>query len=670
MSSASPSPLTCVTTIHDADWLALPTSERESISRWISCLRAIPSGLKTSGSNSIFDYIVRRVGVTKSTAMRKYYAWRKSQDWRVLVDGRVTATKIHRVGVHCPAFEQWALRILESNNRSTRQAIKEIKARLLSGAEIIPGFESWNSRLNLPPGMSDANLYRLLSRDKMSTLAARMGDRAALSKYGPYVRTTRKGLSVGSQYMFDDVWHDNYITYQGKPVRALEFGAHDVFSGCRFAFGMMPRLHDTAAGQESSKFKGLTGYMFRAFLANVLTTYGYNPHGTLLMMEHGTATLSRGLIESLADRTGGVIQVGMGGLGGHGNALIGGWSGRSSGNPRYKSMIECIHSLIHNVLGMLHGQTGHNRNQPESTDGIVAYQRILSTVVDKLGIKWDTIQSPLLPHDMFYLVCRDLYEVINARTDHALEGWRECGHVINEYRLTSSDELWTPESALASGDKDNQALALTALHHIISADPRRQRERNLSPLEVWDAGKPCLAKLPLDLYALLLGPEGTKDRRVNRGYIHINDTDISPDTLIYSANMYGVDGVQRQLTHGERYGTIINPYALNELLIIDARGGILGKVYRDSAISRADTDGVKSAMGKVAALKAAALEPLRHRHGQDRANVEAMREHNKSIIAEARGALPAPNKRLKSARNHAITTTASGEYLPDLSDFS
>lgn len=122
--------------------------------------------------------------------------------------------------------------------------------------------------------------------------AGQWGSRAAAAVL-PYVRTSRVGLPVGGQYMFDDVWHDHYVTFAGKPVRVLEFGAHDVASGCRFDWGHMPFV---TLPDDPKKRKALDNEMFRLFLANILYSTGYHPDGCLLMMEHGTANLSENIL--------------------------------------------------------------------------------------------------------------------------------------------------------------------------------------------------------------------------------------------------------------------------------------------------------------------------------------------------------------------------------------
>lgn len=118
-----------------------------------------------------------------------------------------------------PRFIAWGKAILDKHQRSEQQGILEIQHRIISGREQVPGFEDW-TKATLPPGCSAANLRKVLARTKAEKQQGKWGSRAAAAVL-PYVRTSRVGLPVGGQYMFDDVWHDHYVTFAGKPVRVL-----------------------------------------------------------------------------------------------------------------------------------------------------------------------------------------------------------------------------------------------------------------------------------------------------------------------------------------------------------------------------------------------------------------------------------------------------------------
>lgn len=644
---------------HDADWLSLPAKSRVQAHLWMISLRGIPANLPVRGPGGIIDRLARENGTSAAKARETWYAWRKSGgDWRVLVNRNTLKSRNKTEGIHSPQFRAWGRAILDKYQRSEAQGIEEIIARIASGRESIPGLENWTGP-GLPPGCSAPNLRRVLARTKAEKQQAQWGSRAAASVL-PYVRSTRVGLSVGEQYMFDDVWHDHYVTVAGKPVRVLEFGAHDVASGCRFDWGHMPHVM-----LETGNRKSLDNEMFRQFLANILYKTGFHPAGCLLMMEHGTATLHDRFASVLHDRTGGLIRVGMGGLTGASNALMGGWAGRSAGNPRYKAMIECLHSLIHNVLSAFPGQSGRDRRQPETSDGMIAYQEKLAKIMPRLGNYAEKLKSPFLSFEEFTLILRDVYSIINHRQNHNLEGWRECGNYIREYAL--SEGVWTPENALPDPTRGTAELAAwEAIRALVVADSSRLRERLLSPSEVWSRGVSRLRRIPLDLYAYLLGDEKRRTVSVRKGYITLQDKSLSPEPRLYHARVIDLDSGRGRELSDDKYDIVFNPYNPASLIIMDARGGILGEAPLAVAAPRNDEDAVHRQMGLIASRKADLMRDYKIRNTEARDNAQALRDHNDAVIAEAMGWQTNEDKpALTAAQKRQLTRTANKAAAED-----
>lgn len=651
---------------HDPDWLALDMPTRDRVYCWLAALSDLPSGLPICGTGGIIDRLSKAMGCSKGLAKKRYYAWREDPgNWRVMVNGNTLKSRTANTGVHSPRFIAWGKAILDKHQRSEQQGILEIQHRIISGREQVPGFEEW-TKGTLPPGCSAANLRKVLARTKAEKQQGKWGSRAAAAVL-PYVRTSRVGLPVGGQMMFDDVWHDHYVTFAGKPVRVLEFGAHDVASGCRFDWGHMPFV---ALPDDPKKRKALDNEMFRLFLANILYSTGYHPDGCLLMMEHGTANLSEKYIAALHDRTGGVIRVGMGGMTGAGNALMGGWAGRGAGNPRYKAMIECLHSLIHNVLGALPGQSGRDRRQPESTDGMVAYQNQLCKTLPRLGEYADMLKSPFLDFYQFSLILRDVYAIINNRTNHMLEGWRECGHMIREYAL--AEGVWTPENKLPDPTRGQAELqAWQAIRALVLADPSRLRETRLSPSAVWEQGKKQLWRIPLDLYVTLLGQEKVRTLTVKRGYMTLQDKTLSPEPRIYHAYYTDLDDGRRHELADDKHDVVINPFKPASVIVLDKRGGILGAAPLSVAAPRHDEDAVKSQMGLISSRRADLMMDYKVRNTPARASVASIKEHNDAVLRLARqqhDALPDDRDALPGAPSVPGVDVFAAPSLPDRED--
>ena len=82
----------------------------------------------------------------------------------------------------------------------------------------------------LPPGWSYHNLMRRQPR-LIERLVARQGRHAA-RKATSRVHTTRADMPIGSQYEFDDMWHNTKVMFPGFPktVRPLELACIDIAS--------------------------------------------------------------------------------------------------------------------------------------------------------------------------------------------------------------------------------------------------------------------------------------------------------------------------------------------------------------------------------------------------------------------------------------------------------
>ena len=622
----------------DPAWHKLTLDERSNLYAWMTALDDVAGMPASIKSGERINLLMRRMGVSRAVARERFYDWRRSPQWRSIANGNVFRRVEGDRGVHSARFKAWGRAVLDKHQRSEQQGILEIQDRLRMAREIIPGFEDWAGG-GLPPGCSAPNLRRVLARTKAERATAQWGPKTAAA-YLPYVRTTRVGLEPGMQYMWDDVWHDHYILdHRHRAVRVLELGAHDVASGCRINYGFLPRSKKED-GQETGHI-GLTGAMMRSFVAGTLRRIGYHPSECLLMMEHGTATLKERYVRLLHDATGGVVRVGMGGMQGSSNALMGGWAGRNSGNPCYKSMIECLHSLIHNVLDAVPGQSGRNRTQPETTDGILAYHAAQARKLDKLGRLRSRLQAvlrePLMSLSEFAVVLRDVYDIINNRTSHQLEGWRECGYMVREYML--AEGVWTPAGGLPDPARGSTELAAwQSIQALVAADPRRVREVRMSPAAVWQRGLPRLTRLGLDGYAMMVDDShNRRELTVRRGYLTLQDKRLAPEPHYYHALVRHDDAIDRPLKEGEKYEAIINPYDLTHLIMLDARGRILGEAPQSVAAPRNDEAAVKREMGVIAHRRSLLLEDYRVRHEPDRAAAAALREHNAAAIAEADG---------------------------------
>lgn len=588
-------------------------------------------GLGEDGATGItagLRVVAKQFGVSFATARRKYSAWQHANGDRLALVNRSKARRSSAPGVEGrEEFREWYVALAERNQRASKPAHREFCRRWLSGEEI-PGLDNSLPRHRLPEGCSYENLQRLM-KDRLALTAMRRGLGFALGKHGPQVFSTRVGMRVGQCYMFDDLWHDNFVVYKGQIVRVLEFDALDVASGCKVSWGTKPRIQRADGTQE-----GLPERFMRMLLASVLFNEGYSPEGCTLLAEHGTAAIRERLEALLHDRTGGVIRVQRSGMTGEQQAFLGLGKGQGKGNPRFKASLESLRSLMHNELAALPGQTGLGRDErPEYTHGILCETEDLVKAVQVLAkerpavAEW--IRLPMLQYHAHFLpLLAAIYERINRRTWHRLEGWTECGHVAIEYRLSPESGEWFGQEGLLAMPRENQSL--------VTSSPTLIRERQLSPWEVWRAGRPGLARIPAWVVAEILGDDFAAERKCEDGYFEFQDQELSPEVLRYEGRISMEQGAgSEEELKADTYKVFVNPFDLDQLFVHDARGRYLGAARRVKRVMRGDVEGLNAEFGRRNQRLAELLQPLRARHATVTREAAERAAHNADVLAGA-----------------------------------
>lgn len=573
-------------------------------------------------------------GMSAKNLNRLYSAWRKSRDWRALVDQALE----NKPTAAMPAeFVEELNRRADRNGRSIEQALKGIRRDWIMG-EHIPGFGTWKDWWKRtkpgrplpavapepPTGWTTRNLRRYLDTSKFRRLSATRG-RAAAAMHRPMVMTTRVGCWVGSHYMFDDVWHDRFVNSfaEKKAGRPLELFSHDYFSARKVRWGLRVRTED-----DSGKAHGLTGRMMRMIVAATFYLDGYSPRGTACVLEHGTAAMSEDIEAMLYDASGGLIRCERSGM--HGKAAhFGQYDGRAAGNPRMKASLESSNNLLHNLEAELgQGATGPDRvRRPEELHGLLAYNERLLAAYAQLPEEHARLLSfPLLEVGQYMQVLSRLYEIMENDPDHSLEGWIECGNVVNEVQFLGA---WHNPLLLGDGERE---MALT----LAQAGKLASRPRKMSRREVWDMGSPDLVKVPGGVVCKLLGDDFAAERRVRSHQFAFEDKEVGPGEHRFDAVILDAEGRRVPLKDGETYKAFVNPFAADQLFVQDAKGRFLGIAPRIQRASRADLEAVQRAMGAAKARETELLEPLRRRHLKDARAKQAMHERNALVISGAR----------------------------------
>lgn len=596
---------------------SLPARAREDADMWHRAFTGMSGHVPQELAR-----IAREFAVSERTVRRKHAAWLAAGGDRLaLVNGSLVGKAHRRI---TPEFIEWWKALCESYQRGSKAAYREFVRRWRRG-DLIPGLDPDLPRHEVPAGCSANNLYRY-APSPYELAAARRGLGVARAAHGPKVFSTRVGLWAGSHYLFDDLWHDNFVAYSGQAVRVLEFDALDLYSACKFAWGCKPRVE-----VEGGRMQGLSERQMRMLLAAVLWSHGYSARGTELLVELGTAAIREDMEALLHDRTGGLITVRRGAITGREQAVVAEWLGQGKGNPRHKSPLESLRNLIHNELAALPAQTGLDpEHRPEHTAGLLDYHKALTRAAASLSNdRLSLLRLPLLDyHSQFLPVLDAVYAAINSRVEHDLEGWVEAGHVVLEYRILPDSPDWISPQRLLTLGPEQQALVT----QMARTDARCVRQRKLSPHEVWQRGRGDLTKVPAFVVAEILGPDLAKEVPVRGGYFEFQDSEVAPYPLRYEARVREPEGAEYELG-ADTYCVFANPFNLDELFVHDARGRHLGIARRDTRVSRHDLEAIKARHARVRERERDLLAAQRARNiDRSRANVD-MRDHNARVLS-------------------------------------
>jgi hypothetical protein len=583
-----------------ADWMRVPPE----IQREIQILREefariVPGQTNvTQACESIAARLGYCRGYTAETVRKKYYAYRKAGgDRRVLVD-RVRARLRKVKSLPEPFIEFWRA-LCEEYQRKDKPAYRAllhiwrthrhpISKKFFNA---LPGYVTWPAMGETgkhPTGWSYGNLNSY-SPTGFEKALVRIG-RAAAASHRPLVYTSRAGLWVGSHYLIDDLWHDNFVNVldTGKSGRPLEFGMMDLYSACKFAWGMRVRTENLATG----KMEVLKESQMRCLLASALAQDGYSERGTIIIAEHGMAAVPDWMEKLLYDLSGGKIITRRSGMDGAFDAL-GIYEGRGKGNFRFKAAYESLHNLVHNEFASLPAQTGMSvERRPEGLHGLLNDNDALLMAMIGLRVEQpdlaELLQLPMLEFGQFLALAMALYDRINSRTEHALEGWR--ANVI-PVRL---------------GD--------------------RWRFRRMSPKEVWQRGRGELRKFCPAAIAAILGPDLGVTRKIRGAVTELQDKVVDTDPMMFDTHA---------LSAGE-YRLVLNPFLPDRLFVFDTAGRFVAACPRAVRLCPLNVDGVRERYRETKRIEAELSKGVRARGAAQVREAIARARNNIAVLAEAK----------------------------------
>lgn len=563
--------------------------------------------------------------------LRTLYAqWRKTRDWRCLIDQALEwqpATKVPSDFIAHLNGE------VDLNGRSKAAVFKRLKADWTMGKHI-PGYGTWQDhwskthpgrplpRVAPPHPTGWSNLYRKVDSSKFRRAAATLG-RIAAKKHRPMVLSSREGCWVASHYMWDDVWHDLFVNSfaEKQAGRPLELFSHDYFSGRKVRWGAKVRTED-----DNGKMSGLTGKMMRMVIAATYYLDGYSPRGTVNLAEHGTANFMDDLSGILYDASGGLITTEQSGMQGKA-AHAGQYNGRGLGNPNFKASLESSNNLLHNLEAHLPGQTGPDRQRrPEQLHGLLTYNARLIAAAQQLPAdKAALLQYPLLEIGQYMGVLTNIYGFMERDTEHDLQGWIECGHIMQELQIMGD---WRTQDELLHLPDGQREMIIAMLHSGAVAT----RPRKMSRREVWARGAADLIRIHGGTVCKILGDDFASERKVNAHQFCFEDRELGPGQHRYEGIVTDAEGREMALKDGESYKATVNPFAPNQLFVQDSKGRYIGTAKRCERHSRNDKDSLERAMGRAAHIESELLAPLATRQAKETRKKLAMHRNNAEVL--------------------------------------
>jgi hypothetical protein len=598
-----------------------------------------------------------RLGMKPSSMRRWVTLFRK-------MGGNPQSLIDHRIEPHLDAilpepFLEFCRSLFEENQRSSKAAWRKLRELYRSHAtsyqwqktsEVIylwPGYAvrpdpSPSSNDGMPRGWSYSNLTRPGNGlTKLEEVAARQGPGAAADLL-EQVFTTRVGLKPGQYYVFDDRWVDVKSvmppSVSKKPVRSVELSCGDIASGSSPAWGLLPMIDDDFGRQQRLKDRDM-----RMLLAKVICLVGFHRDGVTLMVEHGTAAISRELELKLCVMSGGevrdgqivrdgLIKVKRSGITG-GKSFAGGFPTLGKGNFRFKAAWESMHNMKHNELADLPGQVGKNsRLETVETDhGMDAEARMILTAAAELRpeVAKGLVTGYLPFSELFWANARAIERIENY-TDHKLQGWVEAGNVIAEFRHGEHSDDWQPMDKLLTYSVSHRAAMEVFFHE----NPWSTRTRQLSRREAWLRGRHELVKLPLHCVPEILGTELAVVKEVADD-LTFTFCKAGEDDLIYRAIARRANGTRQQLVPGTAYRTWVNPYDTGILFVSTVLGGFIGTCDLRGRIERPDVDAFKRQAAEAGQVQAEVLAPFYARAVKRNRAITNQRRANAAAVERA-----------------------------------
>lgn len=429
-----------------------------------------------------------------------------------------------------------------------------------------------------PKGWSSRRLAQL-APSRPSLVAARIGTAEALTRFVPDIPNTRAGVPFGAVWVIDDRVHDQLVTVRRNlhAREVVELGGLELLTG-HYTWGMIPALENADGTKQM-----LRGEYMRYLMAAILCLWGVNKAGCLIAGENATARMGDDLLALLDRLAPGVITFKPGAI--MNSPLARGlWLGSAGGNPRWKAPLESIHSYFKNEMAMLPGSKGAD---PEHCPEQLAQQQRyhVSLMKAAVGIAKDRpdvaelLVSPFPRWTEYRDYIGEIYNRVNRREKHRLEGWEACGFMADYVRLDA------PYAEPIERLQKMPDAVRSAWGDILKDEPNRHELRPMSPARAFaharrrSAERGELLVLPPENVPLILGRALGQVLEVasDRSMVWKDPHRIDPDKLLQAVVLMR-DGSRHPLPAHSKWLVHVNPFSDRTAWVSTEEGAVVGTI--------------------------------------------------------------------------------------------
>lgn len=174
------------------------------------------------------------------------------------------------------------------------------------------------------------------------------------------------------------------------------------------------------------------------------------------------------------------------------------------------------------------------------------------------------LDFPLIEYSQGIQLLHEIYHQIATERDHELEGWRQCGHIVQTIEFAGSVMLL---DEVPSSEREQ-------LMHLMSAKLIKSKPALKNRWEVWNAGRHALRPISGGTVCKLLGETFMMERSV-RGHAFVLESEwMPPGQHHFWGHIITPDGHREELKDGETYQVFVNPFNPDQLFVRDARAAI------------------------------------------------------------------------------------------------